>query len=103
MENRTEDEIRKRWEQETKDKADRDEEAQQRPKKRVRAIEYQAVSGAFDGDGLDEIFGSTTANGKGAAKSRVTEKKKTGRATAGKARGKVTEILEDEDMVVELD
>ncbi|KAF2025888.1 hypothetical protein EK21DRAFT_20227, partial [Setomelanomma holmii] len=41
MENKTEDEIRTRWEQEAKDKAERDEEAKQRPTKRVRAIEYQ--------------------------------------------------------------
>ncbi|KAI8935435.1 hypothetical protein NX059_008012 [Plenodomus lindquistii] len=40
MENKSEDEIRKRWEQEAKDKADQEGEMQQRPKKRVRAIEY---------------------------------------------------------------
>ena len=41
MENKAEDEIRKKWEQEAKDKARREEEAAQRPKKRPRAIGYQ--------------------------------------------------------------
>jgi hypothetical protein len=78
MENKSEDEVRKRWEQEARDKTAHEEEVQQRPKKRVRAIEYTAAEGA----------------GKGA--------KKTGRAAATRARGKVTEIME-EDLVVELD
>jgi hypothetical protein len=108
MENKVEDEIKKRWEQEAKDKADRDGLAQQRPIKRVRTIEYQASSSTAPGEELDETFGFAAANGRTSAKSRIAPKKKTtgGRAAAGKARGKVTEILEDEDeddFVVELD
>lgn len=103
MENKTEDEIRKRWEQEAKDKAERDEEAQQRPKKRVRAIEYQQAPALLPDEGPDEaLFGN--ANGKAAAKGRGAHKKKAGCVAAGRAKGKVTEILEDgEDTVVELD
>lgn len=41
MENKAEDEIRKKWEQEAKDKAQREEEEAQRPKKRPRAIGYR--------------------------------------------------------------
>ncbi|KAF2628642.1 hypothetical protein BU25DRAFT_317645, partial [Macroventuria anomochaeta] len=41
MENKAEDEIRKKWEQEAKDKVEREEETAQRPKKRPRAIEYR--------------------------------------------------------------
>lgn len=106
MENKTEDEIKKRWEQEAKDKADREEEAQQQPKKRVRAIEYQGNSGIMQNDELEEVLGFHTANGKTVAKGRSAAKKRTGggRVAAAKARGKVTEILDDEeDMVVELD
>ncbi|KAF2830851.1 hypothetical protein CC86DRAFT_379074 [Ophiobolus disseminans] len=106
MENKAEDEIKKRWEQEAKDKADREEEAQQRPKKRVRAIEYQQNPDQLQHDEMAEALGFPTAMGKTAAKGRLAAKKKTGggRVAAGKARGRVTEILEDEeDEVVELD
>ena len=41
MENKAEDEIRKKWEQEAKDKAQREEEEAQRPRKRPRAIGYR--------------------------------------------------------------
>lgn len=77
MENKSEDEIRKRWEQEARDRAEQEEGVQQRPKKRVRAIEYAAEDA-----------------GKGA--------RKMGRAAATRARGKVTGIVEGEDLVVEL-
>ena len=102
MENKTEDEIRKRWEQEAKDKADRDEGTQQRPKKRVRAIEYDDGSGTMDQ--IHELLRLAKADVKAAEKGRATAKKKTGRAAAGKAKAKVTEIIGNEDdMVVELD
>jgi hypothetical protein len=103
MENKHEDEIRKRWEQEAKTKAARDEEAQQRPKKRIRAIEYQTASGIVSERELEEALGFATASGT-TTKGRGAPKKKTGRAAAGKAKGKITEIIDDEeDMVVELD
>jgi hypothetical protein len=97
MENKTEDEVRKRWEQEAKDKAGQEDEAQKRPKKRVRAIEYseQAI-GEHLVVGLGEY--GTAARGRGAVA------KKPGRAAAAKSRKKVTEIGEDEDDdVIEVD
>lgn len=104
MENKTEDDVRKRWEQEAKEKADRDEETQQRPKKRVRAIEYQNTSGSILGNNAiegasDSSMGATKAGGnrRGAAK-------KPARAAASRARGKVTEVFQDEeDDVIEVD
>ena len=102
MENKTEDEIRKRWEQEAKDKADQEEETQQRPKKRVRVIEYKGSAGSLE----DELEAAQipTRNKIPRAPVGGVAAKKTGRAAAGRARGKVTEILEEEDdMVVELD
>jgi uncharacterized protein YjbJ (UPF0337 family) len=107
MENKTEDEVRKRWEQEAKDKADRDEETQQRPKKRVRAIEYQAAtSSILGGNALGEALGFVTGNTKTAAKGRRAPAKTPGRAAAAKARSRVTETADDEeeeDEVIEVD
>jgi hypothetical protein len=101
MENKAEDEVRKRWEQEAKDKADRDEAVQQRPKKRVRAIEYEA---SVADDGLFATLGSGSTSNKTATKGRGAAAKKPGRAAATRARGKVTEIMEEEDdTVVEID
>lgn len=103
MENKTEDEIRKRWEQEAKDKAEQDEETQQRPKKRVRAIEYHAGPDTMSDDALEEGLGFATTNGRSATKGGNGPRKKTGRAAAGKAKGKIAEILGDEERVIELD
>jgi hypothetical protein len=105
MENKTEDEVRKRWEQEAKDKADRDEATQQRPKKRARAIEYQAdTGGLLETNVLEETLGFITATGRTATKGRGVAAKKPGRAAATRARGKVTEMIEDEDDdVIEVD
>lgn len=104
MENKTEDDVRKRWEQEAKDKADRDEETQHRPKKRVRAIEYQnAPCSIFGVNTIDGASGSSTGTTK-AGGSRRGIAKKPARAAASKARGKVTEVFEDEeDEVIEVD
>jgi hypothetical protein len=93
MENKNEDEIRKRWEQEAKDKADQGSEAQQRPKKRVRAIEYQSAMGTNDllGMGSSSTASTNTSKGRGAVA------KKPGRVAAAKARAKVTDIVYDDD------
>jgi hypothetical protein len=91
MENKTEDEIRKRWEVEAKER--NEQEAQPRPKKRVRAIAYnneEGVEDIFNEFLLDESRGKARA-----------AKKKTPRAAGVRARGKIGEIG-DED-VVELD
>jgi hypothetical protein len=101
MENKAEDEVRKRWEQEARDKAGLDEALQQRPKKRVRAIEYEAS--LADG-GLFAMLGSGSASDKTATKGRGAATKKPGRAAATRARGKVTEVTEEQDdAVVEID
>jgi hypothetical protein len=74
MENQAEDEIRKRWELEAKEK--KDDEEQTRPRKRVRALEYGG-------------------NGEDAGR-------KTSRAgTRTGTRGRITEVVEDE--VIEVD
>jgi hypothetical protein len=99
MENRVEDEIKKRWAQEAKDKQDAEE---SRPRKR-REIEYNGNgsmgalthrllgNGALDPVGLEEA---------GASKPKA-KKKPVGKAT--RARGKVTEIMEDDEEYIELD
>jgi hypothetical protein len=74
MENRAEDEIRKRWELEAREK--KDDEEQTRPRKRVRALEY--------GGSAEDAA------------------RKTGRAaTRTGTRGRITDVVEDE--VVEVD
>ena len=80
MENKTEDEIRKRWEVEAKAKAEQEE---QRPKKRIRAIEYQDLGrGPVD-------------------KSRAAAQKKSTRVTGGRGKTKAPDAMDDG--VVELD
>jgi hypothetical protein len=106
MENKIEDEVRKRWEQEAKDKADQEEEAAQRSKKRPRLLQITGAKkhpGAFDDTGLDELLDLTMANSNPVAKGRAPAKKPR-RAAAAKAKGRVTEIVEEEDDdVVEVD
>jgi hypothetical protein len=97
MENRSEDEVRKRWEQEAKDKADKEDEGQQRTKKRARAIEYSGVAA-----GLMELLTPESASGKTVSRGRTVVAKKPGRAAAAKARSKVTEIVDEAD-VIEVD
>ncbi|CAG5158495.1 uncharacterized protein ALTATR162_LOCUS5109 [Alternaria atra] len=86
MENKTEDEIRKRWEIEAAERKREEEEAQQqRPKKRVRAIEYN------HDDGVPTTRKKTTTGGRPAVA-----------ATRARAKGRIIEIG-GEDGVVELD
>lgn len=99
MENRVEDEIKKRWEQEAKDN---DAEGS-RPRKRQRKIEYNGngfmgalthrllENGALDSVGVEEA---------GASKAKA-KKKPAGKAT--RARGKVIEVMEDDEEYIELD
>ncbi|KAF2853139.1 hypothetical protein T440DRAFT_487609 [Plenodomus tracheiphilus IPT5] len=104
MENRTEDEIRKRWEQEAKDKAENEDEIQQRPRKRVRAIEYSGRSGEALGDGdFNAALEAMSCNTRIATKTRAGAAKKSGRTAGVKAKTKITELFEEDDIVVELD
>ena len=93
-----EDELRKRWEQEAKDKADREreEEARSRPKKRVRAIEYNSNSHCLQDSELD---GSATGNVRTTAKIRGPMAKKPSRAASARAKNVITEIVEEDDIV----
>ncbi|KAF1941339.1 hypothetical protein EJ02DRAFT_423172 [Clathrospora elynae] len=81
MENKTEDEIRKRWEVEAREKFERDEEAKQRPKKRVRAIEYSNET--------DDFFAKQQAQIDAPA-----PKRKPIRTAGAKAKSKITEIVD---------
>lgn len=104
MENKAEDDVRKRWEQEEKDKADRDQEAQQRPKKRVRAIEYQNPPGSIFGANTIEGVSDSSMGAAKAGGNRRGAARKPARAAASKVRGKVSEVFEDdEDDVIEVD
>ncbi|KAH9864262.1 hypothetical protein J1614_010196 [Plenodomus biglobosus] len=105
MESKVEDEIRKRWEQEAKDRADSEEEIQQQPKKRPRTIEYGGRDSDALGDDLDAAMQALSRNARAAPKTRKGAAKKTGRAAGTKAKARITEIVEDDDDdgVVELD
>lgn len=96
MENKTEDEIRKRWEQEAKDKEDQ-QDTQPRPKKRLRAIEY---NNGDDTLGLGYPAGASTRGGKLPAVK--PQARKPGRAAGTRAKNRITELADEED-VVELD
>ena len=103
MENKTEDEVRKRWEQEAKDKTDLEKETQQRPKKRVRAIEYNNSSSATMLEGLGSLFGTATAGAGGNTRGRGGGQKRPVRAASSRAKGRATEATDEDDTVVELD
>jgi hypothetical protein len=104
MENKSDDEIRKRWEQEAKDRARREEQAQQRPKKRIREIEYNGAADAAQ-QNEDGYAWTGTARGVEAAQENVgaatrgSTRKKAARTVASRLRS----ALEGENMVVELD
>jgi len=84
-----EDEILKRWEQEAKDRVDNEDQMQQRPKKRIRAIEFAGREVGV----LEDV-----------TKGRGSATRKTGRAAGTRAKTRTTEIGgRDDDMVVELD
>lgn len=99
MENKAEDEIRKRWEQEAKDKADKEHDLQLRPKKRVRAIEFGSSGGLLGADGLD---GAAAGGGRASARTRGVATRKTGRGSGARSKTRIIEVLDD-DACVELD
>lgn len=118
MENKEEDEIRKRWEQEARDKAlQEQQEALDRPRKRPREIEYaRGVTESSQARTIDcglVTPDSEIANEPGNARLAPEPKAKTkakGRkaairaATRGlRAKGRITEITEDDEEYIELD
>lgn len=117
MENKYEDEIRKRWELEAKGRVEQEDRRSDRPRKRLRELEY--TDGAANGSGarmiecgiltpdeLDERdfrTASLAGSSKGRGKTRKAGIKATAtRGAATRAKSKVMEILDDED-VLELD
>lgn len=114
MENKTEDEIRKRWEVEAKDKQALEGDTG-RPRKRLRELEYGAeISNArlLDNGLLTPVFDDNdAANNVGLSKSSSAGPTKTKpkkaparRGAAKKATGRMTEILDEEDdEFIELD
>lgn len=104
MENKTEDEIRKRWEQEAKDKIEQGTEAQQRPKKRVRAIEYTNNNSSNSIlDGIANVFGSTTAGAVGSTRPRGGGAKRPARTASSRVKRRIAEATDEDETVVELD
>jgi hypothetical protein len=103
MENKAEDEVRKKWEQEAKDKAEREEATAQRPKKRPRAIGYRNdVLEAMGDMELGALLEASAEKGKGGAKVKAGASKPR-RAAGTRAKSRITELTEEEDDVVELD
>ena len=95
MENRIEDEIKKRWAEEAKDQQDAE---GSRPRKRPREIEYNG--NGFMGALTHRLLGSGALEvglGEAGASKAKQKKKPAGKAT--RARGKVTEIMEDEEYI----
>ena len=103
MENKTEDEICKRWEEEAKEKAERDKETQQRPKKRVRAIEYSQSSAVLGQGELDDILAIAAGSTASTARGRGGPTKKPVRAASSRARSRISEAVDGDETVVELD
>lgn len=96
MENKEEDEIRKKWEQEARDRAAREEEAAQRSKKRPRTIGYQKSANDL---GLESMLADRS---RGATKSKRGSTKPL-RAAETRAKSRITELTEEEEEIVELD
>jgi hypothetical protein len=113
MENKREDEIRKQWEAEAKERQQQEQRQNPiiaRPRKRLRELEYDRAvsvnSQIFPEKGVimpEEM--SEQSEGLGVGRSRLRSKKEAAatRGAATRARGKVTEILEGEDDAIELD
>ncbi|KAF1930124.1 uncharacterized protein M421DRAFT_385196 [Didymella exigua CBS 183.55] len=103
MENKADDDTRKKWEQEAKEKAEEHEhDAAERPKKRPRAIGYVKNSeGLLNYPGLGALLDGTAGKDKNAAKTKAGTSR-TIRAAGSRGRGRITEFAEGEEVVVEL-
>lgn len=102
MENKADDEIRKKWEQEAKDKLGHETEATQRPKKRPRAIGYRNDAD----DVMNDLELGALLVGAGDKSSSTTAKRSASRnrrAAGTRARSRITEATEEEHEVVEVD
>ena len=114
MENKTEDETRKRWEHEAREKQKQEDRLASRPRKRLRELEYNSGSmgssnvrlidsGILTPDDNDlEMHFRSASSGAGSSKSKT--KKGAQQVTRGtRSRGKVVEIPEDDKDYLELD
>ncbi|KAF2735334.1 hypothetical protein EJ04DRAFT_576267 [Polyplosphaeria fusca] len=115
MENKTDDEIRKRWELEAKEQQEQEEHIANRPRKRLRQLEYandaevhmngRAIEdGLLTPDDISEDAGRSSNAGVSRARLRkgTAVKKQTARKGT-RSRGKVTELPDDDDEFIELD
>lgn len=115
MENKAEDEIRKRWELEAKEKEQQEERVAIRPRKRLRQHEDTNVNetwingraienGLLTPDAITEHAGRN--NNAGASKAGPKKGRATNRQTARmgtRSKGRVTELTDDDDEFLELD
>jgi hypothetical protein len=98
MENRMEDEIRKRWEQEAREKQEREDVLVARPKKRLRELEYRTgeegmLTPERDAASETSTRGRTAGRGKG----------KTSARRPTRSRGRVLEMGQEDEDYIELD
>ncbi|KAL6712172.1 hypothetical protein ACN47E_000049 [Coniothyrium glycines] len=109
MENKADDEIRKRWEQEAMDRAEAGDHPQQRSKKRVRAIEYTGISGIATGSSQENDCPSSSTRAVQSTQkpapttTRAAAGRKTARTPGTRSNSRYTDGMEEEDLVVELD
>ncbi len=96
MENKAEDEIRRRWEQEARESMEREQEAAQRPKKRARAIAYRNNT---DDILKDVDLGALLEGAENRSAGSVETKSKARRTPRAQAKGRITEVTEEEDYV----
>jgi len=107
MDSQHDEAIRRRWEQEAKDKADAGKEppegTQRRPAKRPRAIEYRHRGGTVDDSDANMALRQIAAgSSKTTLKTRSAAAEKTSRSTGARARNGGEESVEG-DVIVELD
>ncbi|KAF2003660.1 hypothetical protein P154DRAFT_617564 [Amniculicola lignicola CBS 123094] len=113
MENKVEDEIRRKWEQEAKEKEQ--ERVVARPKKRLRELEFNGATAGgmrlLEESSAVEEMDSSSVQTVAASGSSKTKAKKGGakgkqaalRGAGSRARGKVIELDGDDDEYLELD
>ncbi|KAF2468438.1 uncharacterized protein BDR25DRAFT_344186 [Lindgomyces ingoldianus] len=107
MENKAEDEVRKRWENEAREKEERENGLAERPRKRLREIEYQPANGLGHGanlggeEELEKMLSRSTWTASGKSKTRKGNGPKLTRGTATRSRAKVVEMPDDDYIEVD--
>lgn len=113
MENKEEDEIRKRWEQEARDKMQREQrELEERPHKRSREIEYNRADtlgsrlNVLEGSPGDETTPESGRAGRVIAKPKAKGNRKVVASSSmrgSRTKGRITEITGDDEDYIEVD